>query len=108
MIPTDPNDPDYNPHRLYLIGQPLSADPDGYKPPNGTYEGAGVSNFANSINGMNSMSVFHDKFTGETFLGKEGFLELSIIPAIPINYYGLIGRSIRNLYKEPKNNNSLR
>jgi len=49
--------------------------------------------------------VFHDKFTEDTFLGKEGLLELSIIPALPINYYGLIGKEFRNLYEQPKNNN---
>ena len=87
----------YKQKRLYLIGQPLSADPDGYKPPNGAYEGAGISNFANPINGMNSMSVFNDKFTEETFLGTPGLLQLSILPAIPINYYGLIGKSLLNM-----------
>ena len=107
VIPTDPNDPDYKPNRIYLIGQPLSADPDGYKPGRLNEDGAFVSP-AKAIPGMNSMSVFHDKFTENTFLGKEGLLELSIIPAIPINYYGLIGKELRNLYEEPKNNNLTR
>jgi hypothetical protein len=96
----------YKSERLKYIGQPLSADPN-YIIPNDTYEGAVISNFANPINGMNSMSVFHDKLTGEAFLGTEGLIELSIIPAIPISYYGLIGKSIRNLYEEPKTNNNL-
>ncbi len=52
------------------------------------------------------MSVFHDKFTEDTFLGAEGLLELSILPALPINYYGLIGKSIRNLYDKPASSNS--
>lgn len=68
-------------------------------------EGGAVSNLANPVPGMNSMSVFHDKFTQYTFLGAPGLLQLSIVPAIPINYYGLIGKSIRNLYEQPKNNN---
>jgi hypothetical protein len=103
-IPTDPSDPKYDASRLYLIGQPLSADPKGYKP--GFFNEGGTISSPNVLPGFNSMSVFHDKFTEDTFLGKEGFLELSILPAIPINYYGLIGKELRNLYEEPKNNNS--
>ncbi len=97
--PTDPKDAD----RLHLIGQPLSADLKGYKP-NGVQEGGGLSTVANSIDGMNSMSVFHDKFTEDTLLGAPILLQLSIIPAIPINYYGLIGKELRSLYEQPKNN----
>jgi len=104
VIPIDPNDPKYDPNRLYLIGQPLSADPKGYKP-NGAQEGGTVSQIANPLNGMNSMSVFHDKFTEDTFLGLPILLQLSIVPAIAINYYGLLGKEIRNLYEQPKNNN---
>ena len=63
------------------------------------------SRVSNPVKGMNSMSVFHDKFTEDTFLGAPGLLQLTIIPAIPINYYGLIGKEIRNLYEQPKNNN---
>ena len=101
VIATDPSDKDYDATRLWLINQPLSADPT-YKP-GGQNEGGTIS-AANGLNGMNSMSVFHDKFTQYTFLGTEGLLELTIPPAMIINYYGLIGKSIRNLY-EPKNNN---
>ncbi len=53
----------------------------------------------------NELNVFHDKFTGQTFLGKEGLLELSIPPAMVINYYGLIGKELRKIYEQPKNNN---
>ena len=88
-----------------MVGQPLSADPEGYVPLTYAHEGATVSNLTNPVRGMNAMSVFHDKLTEDTFLGREGFLELSIIPAIPIIYYGLIGKSLRNLYEQPKNNN---
>ncbi|NCA27834.1 MAG: hypothetical protein EBS92_00980, partial [Proteobacteria bacterium] len=100
----DPNNPK-DAHRLYLIGQPITADPDGYEPGFFNEDGSFVSP-ANAIPGMNSMSVFHDKFTEDTFLGKEGLLELSIIPAIPINYYGLIGKEMRNFYERPKTNNN--
>ncbi len=103
----DPNDPK-NAGRLYLIGQPITADPDYYEKKLTWANEGGAISAPNVIPGFNSMSVFHDKFTQETFLGKEGLLELSIIPAIPINYYGLIGKELRNLYEEPKNNNSTR
>ncbi|NBV07284.1 MAG: hypothetical protein EBS06_08660, partial [Proteobacteria bacterium] len=96
----DLNDPK-DANKLYLIGQPITAYP-GYDP-GFAREGGTVSKIANPINGMNSMSVFHDKFTEDTFLGAPGLLQLSIIPAIPINYYGLIGKSIRNLYEQPAN-----
>jgi hypothetical protein len=105
VIATDPNDPEYDPKRLKYIGQPITADADYYeKKLKWANEGGGVSS-SNVIPGFNSMSVFHDKFTQETFLGKEGLLELSIVPAIPINYYGLVGKSIRGFYEEPKINN---
>ncbi len=100
VIITDPNDKNYKPKRLWLIGQSLSADPKGYKS-EWQNEGGAISG-ANALNGMNAMSVFHDKFTQYTFLGTEGLLELSILPSIPITYYGLIGKSIRNLYEKPK------
>jgi hypothetical protein len=98
--PKNPKDAD----RLWLIGQPLSADPKHIIC--GACEGSLMSKVTNPVRGMNAMSVFHDKFTEETFLGKPGLLELSIIPAIPITYYGLIGKSIKNLYDQPKNSNS--
>jgi hypothetical protein len=103
VIPTDPNDPKYDASRLYLIGQPLGADQRGYKP--GFFnEGGGIST-PNVIPGFNSMSVFHDKYTEDTFLGAPGLLQITILPSLPINYYGLIGKDIRNLYEQPKNNN---
>jgi hypothetical protein len=104
-IPTDPSDPKYDASRLWLIGQPVTADPKYYKNDlTWAHEGGGVSS-TNAVPGFNSMSVFHDKFTEETFLGAPGLLQLSIFPAIPINYYGLIGKSIRSLYEKPANNN---
>jgi hypothetical protein len=106
VITTDPNDPNYDASNLWLIGKPLSADINKKIAICGACEGSLMSKLANPIHGMNTMSVFHDKFTQETFLGKPGLLELSIIPAIPITYYGLIGKSIKNLYEQPKNNNS--
>jgi hypothetical protein len=105
VISTDPSDPEYNSSRLHFIGKPLSADP-AYKIPSNAHEGALVSNVANPIYGMNSMSVMHDKITEETILGKPGLLQLSIIPSVPINYYGLIGKSIRNIYENPRINNN--
>jgi hypothetical protein len=57
-----------------------------------------------SIPGFNSMSVMHDKITEETFLGKPGLLQLSIVPSIPVNYYGLVGKTIRNIYENPTSN----
>ena len=93
------------PELAYLVGQPLSADINKKIVICETCEGSLMSKTANPIPGMNSMSVFHDKFTEDTFLGAPGLLESSIIPAIPINYYGLIGKELRNLYEQPKNNN---
>jgi hypothetical protein len=105
VIATDPNDPDYDPTRLWLIGQPITADHDYYKNKLTWQNEGGAISSANAIPGFNSMSVMHDKVTEETFLGNSGLLELSILPSIPINYYGLIGKSIRNTYEKPKNNN---
>lgn len=73
------------PDLAYLVGQPLRPYP-GYEGPEWNQEGGAISS-PNILPGFNSMSVFHDKFTEDTFLGKEGLLELSILPAIPINYY---------------------
>jgi hypothetical protein len=86
-----------------LIGQPITADPKGYKP--GLFEEGGTISAPNIIPGFNSMSVFHDKYTEDTFLGAPGLLQITIFPSLPINYYGLIGKEIRNLYEQPKNNN---
>jgi hypothetical protein len=85
------------PDLAYLVGQPLKPYP-GYEGASWNQEGGAIS-LLNVIPGFNSMSVFHDKFTEDTFLGEEVLLELSIIPAIPINYYGLIGKELRNLYE---------
>ena len=95
--PTNPEDA----NRLHLIGQPISANP--RHDPGFAGEGGTVSKIANPLKGMNSMSVFHDKFTEGTFLGAPGLLQLTIIPAIPINYYGLIGKELRSLYEQPAN-----
>ncbi len=105
VIPTNPTDPDYDASRLHLIGQPLSADPKYYKNSLTWANEGGFVSSANVIPGFNSMSIFHDKFTEETFLGESGLLQLSIIPAIPITYYALIGKSLRGLYEEPQNTN---
>ena len=98
LDPNNPKDAD----RLHLIGQPITADVDYYQKKLTWANEGGVVSSTNSIPGFNSMSVFHDKFTEETFLGSPGLLQLSILPAIPINYYGLIGKSFRNLYEQPK------
>jgi len=102
VIPTDPSDPKYNPERLKYIGQPITVDQDYYNNQlKWANEGGGVSS-TNVIPGFNSMSVMHDKWGENSIIGAPGMLQLSITPAIPINYYGLIGKSIRNLYEDPK------
>ena len=54
---------------------------------------------------MNSaVAIPHDKFADQGFFSKDGPLQLSIVPFIPIGYYSLIGKSFRNLYEEPKIN----
>ena len=91
------------PERAYLIGQPLSADP--------THEitryseGSAFSNAANVVPGLNSvLAIPHDKFGNKGLASYHGPLQLSIIPFLPIGYYGIVGKSIRNIY-EKKNNN---
>lgn len=81
---------------MYLVGQPLNAKP-GYTP-NFVQEGGWISTHTNA-RGMNAMSVMHDKWGENPIIAKPGVLQFTIIPAIPITYYGLIGKSIRNLYE---------
>ena len=107
VIATDPSDKDYKPERLWLIGQPLSADPTYKDKIGGANEGSPFSNTANYIPGLNSvLAIPHDKFGNDGIASHNGPLQLSIIPFIPIGYYAIIGKSIRNLYEKPKNNNS--
>ena len=69
-------------------------------------EGSPFSNTVNSVPGMNSIvAIPHDKFGDKGFFSNDGPLQLSIIPFIPVGYYGLIGKSIRNAYEESKTNN---
>ena len=58
------------------------------------------SKFFNKIPGMNAMSIMHDKWTDKN-VGLNGgkisntpYLEMSILPAIPVTYLGLIGETI--------------
>lgn len=90
------------PEKAYLVGKPLSADPT-YNGPDWDQEGGGLSNVANPLNGMNSMSVIHDKFAQEKLREAPELLQLSIIPIIPVSYYGLIGKEIRNFYSNTIN-----
>jgi len=65
-----------------------------------TNEGAPASNALNKTPGLNSaVAVPHDKLTNSGIMSKSPLLEASIIPSIPIGYYGLIGKSIKNLYE---------
>lgn len=102
VITTNPNDPDYDPDRVYLIGQAITADSEYYNKEMSWANEGGAISLTNNIPGFNSMSVFHDKFTEDTFLGALGLLQLSILPAIPINYYGLIGKNINNFIDNSK------
>ncbi|NCA27831.1 MAG: hypothetical protein EBS92_00965 [Proteobacteria bacterium] len=107
VIATDPNDPDYDPSRLHLIGKPLSADPSYVLEPSSTKEGSPFSNASNTVPGLNSiLAIPHDKFGQNPLINKAPILQLTIPPFIPIGYYGLIGKSIRNTYEQPKVNNS--
>ena len=57
-------------------------------------------NIINLISGINTMSIMHDKWTDKNvglFNGKLSdtpYLEMSIIPAIPTTYLGLIGETM--------------
>ena len=73
VIAADPSDKDYDATRLWLIRQPLSADPS-YKDQITWQKEGGTISAANGLNGMNAMSVFHDKFTQYTFLGNPGLI----------------------------------
>ncbi|NCW13278.1 MAG: hypothetical protein EBV82_09015, partial [Chitinophagia bacterium] len=74
---------------------------------NNVSEGSIFSETFNKIPGFNSaVAIPHDKFGNEGFASHDGPLQLSIIPFIPIGYYGLLGKTIRNTYEEPNLNNS--
>ena len=69
-----------------------------------TSEGSYMSTTLNYIPGFNNMSIGHDKITDKGIMSKTGPLQLSIIPAIAINYYGLIGKTIKNTREQQKQN----
>ena len=52
------------------------------------------------IDCINTMSIMHDKWTDKNIGLNDGkmsntpYLEMSIIPAIPITYFGLVGETI--------------
>ncbi len=87
-------------NRASLAGQPLTSDLK-YSP-RWDQEGGWLSLQANKAKGMNAMSVVHDKWGENKFIATPGILQISIIPAIPITYYRLVGKSIRNLYEDKK------
>jgi hypothetical protein len=95
------------PEKAYLIGQPLSADPDYEFRLLSSKEGSPFSNAVNFVPGLNSIvAIPHDKFGNKGFFSNNGPLQLSIIPFIPLGYYGLVGKSIRDFYEMPNNRSS--
>jgi len=68
-------------------------------------EGSLISETTNLIPGMNSMSVMHDKWSENKILKQPVIMQTTIPPATLINYYGLIGKSMKRITNENNNQN---